>query len=235
MIPSSPTPTPPGLALDAQTRRDNLSPRLTSGMMPSTCPRAIDAAGATAWISRERRRRRVCSPRRPPRPSPCGPACWRARPSTPTAILYFSDIISNRIYRLTPDGVALGLPRGQRPDQRQHVRRPGPAGQLRGGRVRAGRPPAGRPHRPADRPDRGPHRPLRGQAVQQPQRRRRRHPGPDLVHRPVLRRRPLGAGAGRRGRLPDRPRRHGHAGADAARRSSGPTAWRSRPTPGRST
>ena len=41
----------------------------------------------------------------------------------------------------------LRLPRRQRPDQRQHVRRPGPADQLRGGRARARRPPAGRPHR----------------------------------------------------------------------------------------
>ena len=51
--------------------------------------------------------------------------------------LYFSDIIGNRIYRLTPAGGALDLPRGQRPDQRQHLRRPRAADQLRGGRVRA--------------------------------------------------------------------------------------------------
>ena len=65
---------------------------------------------------------------------------------------------------------------------------------------------------------RGPHRPLRGQAVQRPQRRLRRHQGPHLVHRPVLRRGPLVAGDGRRGGLPDRPRRQGHAGRLPARR-----------------
>ena len=70
----------------------------------------------------------------------------------------------------------------------------------------------------------------RGEAVQQPQRRLRRRQGPDLVHRPVLRRGPLGAGDGRGGGLPDRPRRHGDAGPRPAARSSGPTGWRSRPT-----
>ena len=123
--------------------------------------------------------------------------------------LYFSDIIGNRIYRMTPDGDALGLPRRQRPDQRQHVRRPRAADQLRGGRVRAGRPAADRPHRPETGTDRGPDRSLRGETLQQPQRRRRRHPGPHLVHRPVLRRGPLAPGDDRRGGLPHRPRRHG--------------------------
>ena len=63
-------------------------------------------------------------------------------------------------------------------------------------------------------------RPLPGQAVQQPQRRRRRSPGARLLLRPPLRRR-RAPRARLRGRLPHRPRRHGHPAGDDGRKPNG--------------
>ena len=117
---------------------------------------------------------------------------------------------------MTPDGDALGLPRRQRPDQRQHLRRPRAADQLRGGRVRAR---AGGGGSSAPTSKTGQIEVLteryEGKRYNSPNDVVRRHPGPHLVHRPVLRRRPLGAGDGRRGRLPDRPGRHGRRGCSS--------------------
>ena len=69
--------------------------------------------------------------------------------------LFFSDIIGNQVYRMTPDGELLDLPGRQRPDQRQHVRRSRASDQLRGRRVWDWRQAPACSHRSGNRADRG--------------------------------------------------------------------------------
>ena len=90
-----------------------------------------------------------------------------------TASILFSDI-GDRIMRFDPaTGDGHRLPRAERPGQRPDLRPAGPADRRRGGEHR--RRPAGLDHR-ARRHGPHPGRPLPGEAVQQPQRRRRRSP-----------------------------------------------------------
>ena len=129
----------------------------------------------------------------------------------------------------------VGVSRRQRPDQWQHVRRPGAADQLRGGRVRARRPAPDRAHRRDDRRSRGAHRPLRGQTLQRPQRRVRRHAAgasgsPIRITGPTA---PAWKWAPKAVYCIDGS--HGAARGVAAGRSAGPTAWRLRPTTRRCT
>ncbi len=94
----------------------------------------------------------------------------------------------------------------------------GPPDRRRGGEHR--RRPSGLDHRARrHRPHAG--RPLRGQAVQQPQRRRRRSPRAGLCLRPPLCRR-RAPRARLRGRLPDRPRRHASRGSKRPRQAQRP-------------
>ena len=130
-----------------------------------------------------------------------------------------------------------GLPRAERPGQRPDLRPEGPAGRRRGGEHRrrpTGLDHRGRRHRPH------PGRPLRGQAVQQPERRGRRRPGASTSPTPATS--ATSPASSTRRRLPDRPRRVGpppRDHGDEAQRPGGqprrqdPLRRRQRPGPPR--
>ena len=143
--------------------------------------------------------------------------------------ILFSDI-GNRIMRFDPKTGQTTVFR--EPSGRANgmiFDKPGPADRRRGGQHR--RRPPGLDHR-ARRHGPHPRRQLRQQAVQQPQRRRRRPRGPRLCLRPPLRRR-RAPRARFRGRLPDRRCRATSSRSDHG--ASNPTAWPSLPTRRRST